>query len=181
MHDQLTWIRTALAPTPARWHGLVASVPDELIRRDPAPGEWSALRCLAHLVETEEAVFQARLAAILAGHDLASYDPDADGTAGSGHVADARALADRFVVQRRAGLERIGAVKGTDLGRTARHAQLGMVTLGELLNQWAAHDLMHTIQGERALMQPFLAASGPWRFYFADHDAEHAPATVETA
>jgi len=38
------------------------------------------------------------------------------------------------------------------------------------VNEWAAHDLMHTVQAERALMQPFLAKSGPWRPYFADHD-----------
>jgi hypothetical protein len=29
---------------------------------------------------------------------------------------------------------------------------------------------MHTVQAERALMQPFVAGSGPWRGYFADHD-----------
>ena len=38
----------------------------------------------------------------------------------------------------------------------------------------AAHDLMHTVQAERALMQPFVAGSGKWRGYFADHDAEAA-------
>jgi hypothetical protein len=45
-----------------------------------------------------------------------------------------------------------------------------MVTLGELIHQWAGHDLMHTVQGERAILQPFIAGSGPWRGSFADHD-----------
>jgi hypothetical protein len=58
-----------------------------------------------------------------------------------------------------------------DLDRTARHPELGQVTLREMLNEWAAHDLMHTVQGERAVMQPFIVASGPWRSYFADHEA----------
>jgi hypothetical protein len=49
---------------------------------------------------------------------------------------------------------------------------LGVVTMREMLNEWAAHDLMHTIQAERALMQPFVAGSGKWRHYFGDHDAE---------
>ncbi len=34
-----------------------------------------------------------------------------------------------------------------------------------------AEDLDHTIQAERALMQPFIEASGPWRRSHADHDA----------
>lgn len=46
------------------------------------------------------------------------------------------------------------------------------MTLRELLNEWAAHDLMHLVQAERAVMQPFIPDSGLWRFYFADHDVE---------
>ena len=35
---------------------------------------------------------------------------------------------------------------------------------------WAAHDLNHTIQAERALMQPFMLGCGPWRSFFRDHE-----------
>ena len=59
----------------------------------------------------------------------------------------------------------------SDLDRTARHSELGVVTLRELLNEWAGHDLMHTVQAERALMQPFIEGCGPWRSYFTDHIA----------
>jgi hypothetical protein len=38
-----------------------------------------------------------------------------------------------------------------------------------MLSEWAAHDLNHTIQAERALMQPFLLECGPWIVYFQDH------------
>jgi hypothetical protein len=31
---------------------------------------------------------------------------------------------------------------------------------------------MHTVQAERALMQPFVHGTGPWRPYFHDHDLE---------
>jgi hypothetical protein len=31
---------------------------------------------------------------------------------------------------------------------------------------------MHIVQAERAVMQPFIAGSGPWRPYFADHDSD---------
>jgi hypothetical protein len=52
------------------------------------------------------------------------------------------------------------------------HPELGRVTLGELVHEWAAHDLNHTIQAEQSVMQPFIAGSGPWRFYFKAHDVE---------
>jgi hypothetical protein len=31
--------------------------------------------------------------------------------------------------------------------------------------------LEHTVQAERALMQPFIEGCGPWRMYFLDHVA----------
>ena len=58
------------------------------------------------------------------------------------------------------------------LERTAVHADLGQVTLDEMLHEWVGHDLGHTVQAERALMQPFIAGSGPWRSFFEDHDVE---------
>ena len=42
-----------------------------------------------------------------------------------------------------------------------------------LPNEWAAHDLMHTVQAERALLQPLIGGSGPWRLYFKDHDVSN--------
>ena len=59
-----------------------------------------------------------------------------------------------------------------DLGRSSVHSALGRVTLGEMINEWVAHDLMHTVQAERALMQPFIVDSGACRRYFTDHDVE---------
>jgi hypothetical protein len=45
-----------------------------------------------------------------------------------------------------------------------------------MVHEWAAHDLNHTVQAERALMHPFIAGSGPWRTagVFADHDLGEA-------
>jgi hypothetical protein len=42
--------------------------------------------------------------------------------------------------------------------------------------------LNHTIQAERALMQPFMLGCGPWRPFFRDHESgvpreSHAPAS----
>ncbi len=64
----------------------------------------------------------------------------------------------------------------------------GTVTLAELLQTWAAHDLNHTVQAERALMQPFMLGCGTWRLLLSgsrDRCSEargvsHVPTLTET-
>jgi hypothetical protein len=153
-----------------RWHALATGLDRELLVRPPAPGEWSALQSLGHATDTEAAVFAARVRALLGGQAvLASYDPDAESTPITADT-DPAVLAERHAALRAESLALLARVADSDLDRTARHAELGPVTLGELLNEWAAHDLMHIVQAERAVMQAFIPNSGPWRPYFADHD-----------
>jgi hypothetical protein len=47
-----------------------------------------------------------------------------------------------------------------------------VISLRDLLNEWAAHELMHIVQAERAIMQAFIPGTGPWRGYFVNHDVE---------
>ena len=44
----------------------------------------------------------------------------------------------------------------------------GLVTLGQILHYFPAHDLTHLVQIERALIQPFLPGVGPWADGFQD-------------
>jgi hypothetical protein len=153
-----------------RWRALAIGLDRQLLVRPPAPGEWSALQCLGHATDTEAAVFAARVRAVLAGEAVfASYDPDAESTPVT-PATDPAALAERHASLRAESLALLGTVAESDLDRKARHAEFGPVTLRELLNEWAAHDLMHVVQAERAVMQAFIPHSGPWRRYFADHD-----------
>lgn len=155
-----------------RWVALATGLDRELLTRSPAPGEWSALQCLGHATDTESTVFAPRVRALLTGQAvLASYDPDAESTPITADT-DPAALAGRHRALRAESLALLGTVTEADLERTARHAELGPVSLRELLNEWAAHDLMHLVQAERAVMQPFIPDSGPWRPYFADHDVD---------
>jgi DinB superfamily len=173
MAEILGQARALLAITPARWQALVAAADGDLLDRAPAAGEWSALGCLGHLLEAEEHVFPVRVRAFMAGADFPAFDPDSQGTP-VGSTADAPRMVERFARLRTASIDLLAGVAAADLGRTARHAELGIVTLDEQLNEWIAHDLMHTVQAERALMQPFIPASGPWRALFAEHEAGSA-------
>ena len=169
METSLADIRAVLSTTRARWQSLITTIPAELLSRPPLEGEWSALDCLRHLTEAETAVFPVRVQKILAGEDFDAYDPDA--AAAQSDIVQAEELIAQFTRTREASLALFDRLAPDDLSRTARHAELGEVTLAELLNEWAGHDLMHTVQAERSLMQPFIAGCGPWHSYFTDHVA----------
>ena len=173
MDDLLPHVLSVLSTTPERWRALAGTVQRDLLSRAPASGEWSALGCLRHLLATERDVFPVRVAAIMEGRDFEAFDPDAAGA--TAEAADPSDVVAEFEALRGQSLQAVAALTPGDLGRTARHVELGLVTLEQLLNEWAGHDLMHTVQAERAIMQPFIAGSGPWRGYFADHDVQAAP------
>ncbi len=169
MDELLIRVRAILATTPARWINLAETLPLSVLAQSPAPGQWSAIECLQHLVDTE-GLFQTRLASFLAGQDFPAFDPDREGTRPNGTVS-MTSLAHELARLRSQSLEALAGIAEDDLARAVRHAALGPVTLREMINEWAAHDLNHTVQGERALMQSFIGGSGPWAPYFADHVA----------
>jgi hypothetical protein len=164
----LSETRAILSITPARWQSLVGTISPDLLTRPPLPGEWSAAACLQHLLDTERRVFPVRVRALLAGQDFPGFNPATDGS----HADDQTPaeLAAAFARARAESLALLEQVTDQDLTRTARHSTLGLMSLEEVLHGWVAHDLNHTIQAERALMQPFIAGSGALRFRFKDHD-----------
>jgi hypothetical protein len=172
MDNLLPAAHAILAGTSPRWNQLAHSVPADLLARPPAPGQWSACNCLQHLIDTERFVFPLRVRAFLAGRDFDAFDPDSQGTV-SATGRSAAELAAEFAMLRADSLRLFDGLAPADLPRHAIHQELGPVTLGQLLHEWAGHDLMHTVQAERALMQPFIEGCGPWQPYFADHVARH--------
>jgi uncharacterized damage-inducible protein DinB len=167
MTDVLTRVKAVLASTPTRWLNMTEVLPIDLLNRQPAAGAWSATECLLHLLDTEH-IFPARVQALLAGQAIPAFDPDTQGTKNT--TASSGKLAAEFADLRQASLAVLERVAPQDFNRTAEHSELGTVTLGQLLHEWAAHDLNHTIQAERAVMQPFIEGCGPWRSYFRDHE-----------
>lgn len=74
-----------------------------------------------------------------------------------------------FSLLRKDSLKALEEITANDLEKRARHAQFGMVSLGEMIHEWGAHDFNHTVQAERAILQPFILGSGPWQTSFRDH------------
>ena len=153
-----------------RWQALACGIDRDLLARRPERGEWSALQCLGHTLDTEEAIFTWRIRGFLTGVEvLPNYDPDVQGTPVT-DATDPSELAEQLAPRRAANVELVSTLSEADLGRRSRHSELGPVTLREFINEFWAHDTMHLVQAERALMQGFIPETGPWRSYFADHD-----------
>ncbi len=163
-----------LETTPQRWIQLAEKLTTELFQRSPAPKEWSAYDCLRHIVDTERSVFPQRVGYLLRGEDFPAYQPGKEAKDQKRNPAPLE-LAAEFARLRAGSLVLLSKVGEADLNRTARHQELGMVTLGEMIHQWAGHDLMHTVQGERAILQPFIDGCGPWKRYFSDHIVPLSP------
>jgi hypothetical protein len=168
MTIEITPILSILRTTPLRWLNLIDSLPQPLLVRVPATGQWSALACLQHMIDVER-VFQLRLRAFLDGQEsFPAFNPDAEGSQNAASPS-AQDLVKEFAGLRASSLKMIVELQPADLQRQCRHQELGRVTLEQMLNEWPAHDLNHTVQAERALMQPFIQACGPWQVYFSDH------------
>jgi hypothetical protein len=171
MDTFITELKAVLATTPRRWFALTENFSESSLRRRPAPGEWSALECLLHFIDLDRGVFPQRVRALLAGENFPAFFPDEDGSSLRDHIT-AGALAAEFDALRRENLALLDQITSGDLGKTATHAELGPVTLGNLLNEWGGHDLMHLVQAEQALMQPFIDGCGTWEVYFTQHKAK---------
>lgn len=170
MDNIINELKAVLSTTPGRWFALTEHFSESSLRRRPAPGEWSALECLLHLIDLDRGVFPQRVRALLAREDFPAFFPDEDGASLREDVS-ARALAAEFDALRRENLKLLDEITPSDLSKTATHAELGPVTLGNLLHEWGGHDLMHLVQAEQALMQPFIDGCGPWEVYFTQHKA----------
>ncbi|MEW6721553.1 MAG: DinB family protein [Thermodesulfobacteriota bacterium] len=168
MNDALALVISILKTTPRRWIQIAEAIPYVLFRRSPTPGEWSAYECLQHIVDTERMVFPKRVGYLLRGEDFPAFNPGDDGTK-PGIDRSPAELAKEFERLRADSIDLLLKVRTSDLEKKARHQELGMVSLREMINEWAGHDLMHTVQAERALLQPFIEECGPWKVYFSDH------------
>src|ERR687886_541654 len=104
MDDVLDAARRVVPTTAARWQTLVDTLPEQLLERPPAPGEWSALECLQHLLTVERLVIPVRVRHMLEGRaELIPYDPDAPREPLPERTA--RELVAAFATERRANIE----------------------------------------------------------------------------
>ena len=76
-----------------------------------------------------------------------------------------RGMAEAEVVSRSDELLAALGLTDADLTRRGRHPEFGVVTLGQHLATWVAHDLGHIGQIVRVMARQYSEAVGPWRAF----------------
>lgn len=144
-----------MAESPDALDELFLGVSDERLRNPPAPGKWSPVQILGHLVDTEW-IFGFRVRTILADARPGFPGIDQDRwVAAQGHAqADARVLLGYFRALRGINLAWWGRLDEADLERTGFHQEAGLeLSLGLLRRILAGHDLHHRAHLEELLAQ----------------------------
>jgi hypothetical protein len=139
------------AEAPGTIRALLADAGPQL-RTRPAPREWSALLCVAHIVDAE-VVMTGRYRWTLA-HDepeLIGYDQDLWADNLHGDDEDPEDLLRLFEPLRAANIALWRASSPADRARVARHRERGPESYDLMFRMLGGHDRVHLAQARRAL------------------------------
>lgn len=159
-----------LQRTPAALRPLLIDLPEPWIVANEEPGTWTPFDVIGHLIHGERTDWMPRVEHILQHGDTVpfpAFDREAMFTESTGHSLTA--LLDTFAQLRVESLARLAALclTNADLTRVGRHPEFGMVTMGQHLATWVAHDLGHVSQIVRVMARRYTTAVGPWRAYLS--------------
>jgi hypothetical protein len=157
-----------LARTPATLDAMLRGLPDGWIHAHEGGETWSPFDVIGHLIHADQADWVPRARIILEHGEARPFEPFdrfAQFELSKGRTLDS--LLDEFADRRRASLRELAAlgITAADLARRGTHPGLGVVTLGQLLATWVAHDLDHIVQIARVMARQYSDAVGPWRAY----------------
>ena len=151
-----------LEATPEILRALMSEISDEDARAKPAPDRFSIAEVLAHLSHSEGHCYRARLDRFLA-EDNPEFEPDdAQFHLDLYRNADPEDEFDHFEEQRETNIEFLEDLPASAGDRTARHLEVGPITLSQMLHEWVLHDLGHVRQvAELARACKYLKGAGP--------------------
>jgi DinB family protein len=152
-----------LEKTPAILEILLRDLPGEVLEWKPAPDRWSIGEVLAHLAMIEK-LYEQRVRRIVLedSPDLPKYEP----AEGEAQKKSARQSMEEFVPLRRAFVFYLHSIPASAAGRTGKHAELGNISLSQMLNELANHDLGHLRQiAELYRAYSFYPNAGPFQKY----------------
>ena len=157
-----------LRRTPATLANLVRDLPEEWVRQNEGAGTWSVFDVVGHLIHGERTDWIPRAHIILehgASQPFEPFDRFAQLQASRGKSLNQ--LLDEFAELRAQNLGEPAALRlaPEQLALQGLHPELGVVTLGQLLSTWVAHDLDHLVQVGRVMAKCYSGAVGPWRPY----------------
>lgn len=142
---------------------LVAGVEQDQACWKPSPDEWSILEVVRHLADEEVEDFRARVEATLhrPGAVWPPIDPPrwaVERAYNSGTLSEAL---ESFLERRKESVAWLADLEGADWTVTHEHPLLGLLSAGDLLTSWLAHDLIHIRQLARLQRQYLVSVLSP--------------------
>ncbi len=151
-----------LEATPEILRGLLCEISDEDARWKPAADRFSIAEVLAHLSHSEGHCYRLRLDRFMAEEFPSLEADDAHMYLALYRNADPEDAFDHFEEQRETNLEFLHSLPPGAGDRKAHHAEVGEITLSQMLHEWTLHDLGHIRQiAELVRARKYLAGAGP--------------------
>ena len=144
----------ALERAPAVVIPLVRQAAPAILKRRPAPGEWSIHENACHLAEVHP-LFVRRLDLMLAETDPAiiSYDPGRDDPEDALLKLDLDASLRRFEEDRGRIVARLRTLTPAEWARTARHDEYNAYSIFIMFRHLALHDFDHAYRIEELVLR----------------------------
>jgi len=153
-----------LEKTPILLEVLLRGLSEDVLQWKPAADRWSIVEVLGHMVMIEKLYEQrARRIVLEESPALPRYQEPAGGAV---QKKSARQHMEEFVPLRRAFVFYLHSVPSAAAGHTAHHAELGTISLSQMLHELANHDLGHLRQiAELYRAYSFYPHAGPFQKY----------------
>lgn len=137
-----------LASTPEKIRREVADMSPRELKTRPAPNKWSVQEVLAHLDDVEQSAMRERVEVMLDRDTptLVPFNQEARMVEMRYDRIDPRKSLASFTRKRQKNLKWLRKIRPAQLKRKGLHEQVGEITIEELLNEWAFHDLGHLKQ-----------------------------------
>ncbi len=157
-----------LSRTPEALHSMLDGLSADWIEARETTESWSPFDVVGHLIHGEKTDWIPRARIILEFGESTPFEPfDREAQSVNSKGRSLKELLTEFAQRRQDNLAALEALNlgRNDLNRRGRHPELGVVTLGELLNTWVVHDLGHIAQISRAMAKRYRTRVGPWVEY----------------
>jgi hypothetical protein len=159
-----------LEQTPIIIEKIVHLADGDQLQWKPAADRWSISEVLAHLADVEVLGFRTRVEKMVQGESpsLEAYDQNA--AYADGRYSSKKAIENlhTFCHERDRSLSFLRYLPATAVSRSGKHTKLGTITVGQLMNEWAFHDLGHIRQiSELLRSRAFFPHIGPFQQYYS--------------
>ncbi len=143
---------TALRRAPSRFASLVRRARRRLVARRPRRGEWAINEVLCHLADAE-VIFACRLRKMASepGAVIPAFDQNRWAEGNHYRRTPAPEALKLFAGLRESNLAHVRRLRRAQLKQHGKHPEYGRITMSELIEHWAEHDLNHLEQARQAL------------------------------